>query len=225
MADNKLHKGHRERLRQRFTETGFNGFQPHEILELLLFYSIPRVNTNETAHRLLDKFGGLYEVMEAEESELSEVKGISSNSAMFIKICRDICRYYLMTEMSVQKTDNLIEYIKNYFQKMQTEIYLILSIDSSQNIRSVHTFPSDIFSEEKINARLIAETILRSKMHRITIARNHIERIAVPDDEDYYAVKNIGEILAPLRVKIEDYIITDGNIVFSMREKGAFSFE
>ncbi|MBP3379932.1 MAG: hypothetical protein J6K77_03595, partial [Ruminococcus sp.] len=66
---------------------------------------------------------------------------------------------------------------------------------------------------------------LRSKMHRITIARNYIERIAVPDDEDYYAVKNIGEILAPLRVKIEDYIITDGNIVFSMREKGAFSFE
>ena len=56
MADAPLHSGHRERLRSRFLETGITGFSEHELLELLLFYSIPRANTNSISHALLQRF-------------------------------------------------------------------------------------------------------------------------------------------------------------------------
>lgn len=60
-----LHDGHRQRCKQRFLRTGAEGFDDHQLLELLLFYAIPRCDTNETAHRLLKRFGSLQGVLYA----------------------------------------------------------------------------------------------------------------------------------------------------------------
>lgn len=50
------HTGHRDRVRKKFLENGFDGFEPHEVLEMCLFYAIPRKDTNALAHRLLDRY-------------------------------------------------------------------------------------------------------------------------------------------------------------------------
>lgn len=74
------HSHHRERLRKRAREEGLSSFEPHEALELLLFYAIPRVNTNEIAHALLDRFGSFAAVLDADYSQLVEVPGMGENS-------------------------------------------------------------------------------------------------------------------------------------------------
>ena len=80
------HKGHRQRLKNRFINNGLGSFEPHNILELLLFFSIPRRDTNDTAHLLLEKFGSLSGVFDAPFSELVKVRGISVSSATLIKL-------------------------------------------------------------------------------------------------------------------------------------------
>ena len=81
-----IHKDHRSRVRDKFFNVGLGAFADHEILELLLFYSIPYKDTNPTAHELLKHFGSLENVFAASKEELVKVKGISDNSASLIKL-------------------------------------------------------------------------------------------------------------------------------------------
>lgn len=83
-----LHDGHRARVRQRFLTEGLRGFESHQILEMLLFYGIPRRDTNELAHRLINTFGSLSRVMEAEYEDLLKVPGMTAQAATLIQFCR-----------------------------------------------------------------------------------------------------------------------------------------
>ena len=80
------HAKHRERLKNRFATQGLDGFESHQVLELLLFYAIPRVDTNPIAHRLLDRFGSITGVLEASPEELKDIEGIGDNAANFLKL-------------------------------------------------------------------------------------------------------------------------------------------
>ena len=71
-----LHKNHRERVLEKFRRFGLDTFADHEVLELLLFFAIPRVDTNPIAHRLMARFGSLHAVLEAPAEQLCEVEGI-----------------------------------------------------------------------------------------------------------------------------------------------------
>ena len=90
-----MHDGHRERLRERFLREGLDSFEDHNILELLLFYVIPRKDTNELAHLLLDRFGSLSAVLEAPYEELKTVPGIGELSASLLCLIPEISRKYL----------------------------------------------------------------------------------------------------------------------------------
>lgn len=88
MTDGNLHAGHRERMRVRFFENGFESYSTHEVLEQVLFLTIPRANTNETAHSLLQKFGSLSGVLNASPESLTEVPGIGPKAAEFLASIR-----------------------------------------------------------------------------------------------------------------------------------------
>ena len=83
-----MHQGHRERVRERFLKEGLDSFQPHEVLEFLLFLLHSRRDTNEIAHRLINEFGCLSNVLEAPVEKLAEVKGISKIRRFFYRCCR-----------------------------------------------------------------------------------------------------------------------------------------
>lgn len=88
MTDGFLHTGHRERMRMRFAENGFENYSPHEVLEQVLFFVIPRANTNETAHELIRRFGSLGGVLNAPPEKLAEVPGIGQKAAEFLASVR-----------------------------------------------------------------------------------------------------------------------------------------
>ena len=91
-----VHAGHRDRLKQRFLEQGLDGFTDVQALELLLFYGIPRQDTNPIAHRLLDHFGSLSQVLEASPEELTRVGGIKEHSAVLLNLINQMGRLYLV---------------------------------------------------------------------------------------------------------------------------------
>ena len=94
MSSQADHGGHRERMRKRFKESGnFKGFSEHEILEMLLFYIVPRKNTNDIAHELIKKFGSLNSVLNASVEELSSVKDMGESSANSLLFFRELINY------------------------------------------------------------------------------------------------------------------------------------
>ena len=106
-----LHEGHRKRLKQRFINDGLSTFEDHNILELLLFYSVPRSDTNEIGHRLLKQFGSLSNVFDAPVEELCKVDGIGEHSAVLIKLIPEICNiYHCQHQIHIS---NYIEIVQN----------------------------------------------------------------------------------------------------------------
>lgn len=85
-----LHDGHRQRSKRRYLALGAEGMEDHQLLELLLFYAIPRQDTNETAHRLIQRFGSLQGVLHAAPEELTSVEGVGENAAVLVRLVGDM---------------------------------------------------------------------------------------------------------------------------------------
>ena len=105
MANPSVHKGHRERLKARFLETGLDSFTDVQALELLLFYAIPQKDTNPIAHALLGRFGSLSQVLDAPLEALKKVPGISDHSASLLRLVTELARFYQVD--SAQRTEVL----------------------------------------------------------------------------------------------------------------------
>ena len=95
-----LHQGHRERLRRRFLAEGLDAFEDHQVLELLLFHVVPRVDTNPIAHQLLKRFGSLSAVLEADPRDLATVEGIGKQAAVFLSLIPQVTRRYFQDRVS-----------------------------------------------------------------------------------------------------------------------------
>ena len=81
-----VHEGHRSRKKEQFRAHGLDAFADHEVLELLLYYAVPRQDTNPIAHRLMEKFGSLDAVFAADRAALEEVEGIGENASTLISL-------------------------------------------------------------------------------------------------------------------------------------------
>ena len=79
-----IHDGHREKVRARFLAAGLDAFADHEALELLLYYAIPRRDTNPIAHALMERYGSLSAVLEAPVEDLRKVEGVGESAAVLL---------------------------------------------------------------------------------------------------------------------------------------------
>ncbi|MBQ7858523.1 MAG: hypothetical protein IJ347_00090 [Faecalibacterium sp.] len=94
-AESLLHQDHRERMRRRVERYGLESLEEHEALEYLLYFAIPRRDTNPIAHALLNRFGSFAAVLEAAEEELLTVEGVGPSTARFLHAIQAIDRYYV----------------------------------------------------------------------------------------------------------------------------------
>ena len=222
------HSGHRKRMRQRFLETSIDGFQPHEIIEILLYYSIPCVNTNVPAHNLIDTFNNsLSDVLNANEKDIAAVKGIGTASASFLNLVSDLCRGYAAAANHSSKLSSLADIEKfafDYFHGYESEATLFISLSNELSVIDAIIFPIDELDLRNTEPRTIAEIALRNNMHRIAAVRYYPGKRAVPSNGDFYSVKFLTENLAPLGIEVCDYVVCGSFNAFSMKKSGAFSF-
>ena len=108
------HTAHRQRLKERYLREGMDSLEEHVVLELLLFFAIPRCDTNKTAHKLIDRFGSLHAVFDAPMEELIAVDGIGESSALLIKAVPDFYRRYAKSKMQNGSFVNSLEDIGKY---------------------------------------------------------------------------------------------------------------
>ena len=130
-----IHAGHRQRLRKKFLQQGADSLEPHELLELLLFYAVPRANTNPTAHELLRQFGSLKNVLSAPVEDLVRVEGLGESSALLIAlVARLYCRAMVdsMEESRdiLDTTERLGRYFVALLASESREVMYQLSLDA-----------------------------------------------------------------------------------------------
>lgn len=221
-----LHKGHRERLRNRFIDTEGIGFCKHEIIELLLFYAIPRSNTNETAHALLDKYEDNFNnLFNADIEQLCNIDGIGKNTALFIKLIFDLSKNYPDFSEKTNIFNNLSdieEYFADVLSSYSTDYCFILNL--SQRLEIINIIKAS-FEEIYLKSKMdIADELLKRNPHNIIIGVYHNNDFSAPTKNDYDLCKKMIDVLESIEIPVVDFIVCSRKQTFSMRKTRAFSF-
>lgn len=214
-----LHEGHRKRVRDKFLADGFPVHaHPHEVLEMLLFYSIPRGDTNEIAHRLIKKFGTLANVLEAPIDELLSVKGMGENCVAHFKLILDVVNRYeadASSHAAVFRTSEEIgTYLLGRFAGVRTERMVALSLNANGRLKSFDIVSDGTCETVGIRARDVVHVAIKTKPNAMVLAHNHPGGLALPSRNDVEATINIQRILKSVGIVLLDHIvISDGDYV------------
>ena len=219
-----IHDGHRQRLKQRFLEEGLESFTDIQVLELLLFFSVPRQDTNPIAHALLDHFGSLYQVLEAPVEELRKVKGVGEQSALLLSLMNDVARYYqvdrTMREKILPTVQACGEYlVPFFFGATQEEVYL-LGLDAKCKVLGCVKLSTGSVNSAGLSIRKVVECALNMKASSVVLAHNHTSGIAVPSQEDIRTTKSISHALDLVGVYLADHVVVADEDYVSMAESG-----
>ena len=171
-----IHDGHRQRLKQRFLEEGLDNFTDIQVLELLLFYCIPRQDTNPIAHRLLDHFGGLSQVLEASPEQLQKVPGIGESAATFLSLITEVGRYYLVDRSTRERILNTIDdcgkYLVPFFFGRSKETVFLLCLDAKCKVLCCKEIGEGSVNSAGISVRKVMETALGANASVVVLAHN-----------------------------------------------------
>lgn len=206
-----VHEGHRQRLKNRFLESGFNTFETHNILELLLFYSIPRKDTNEIAHDLLNHFGSLRGVFDATVEELINVKGITENSAVLIKMFPSIAREYLVDKHSNNKVFDTAEkvgayFLDKFFGETKELVYAMLLTNSFELITVAPVARGNV-SSVQIQPRAIADLVVKYNASMVILAHNHPNGNVYPSMDDIETTSLLLNAFEPMEITILEHFV------------------
>lgn len=219
-----LHDGHREKVRERFLTGGLESFADHEALELLLFYAIPRRDTNETAHRLLLRYGSLQAVFNAPVEDLQKVEGMGKNAAVLLKLTPEIWKKSKLSgngrEVVLNSTDRAGAYLLELFSGEKNEVIYQLCLDRKGKLLACKRLSEGGADNAELNIRRLLENALLSSASAVILSHNHPSGIALPSRADYTTTHRVQDALKTIGVPLVDHIIVaDGDFV-SMADSG-----
>ena len=214
------HDGHRMRMRNRFLNEGIDSFEPHEILELLLYYAIPRRDINALAHSLIEHFGSLGNVFDADVSSLKEIPGIGENAAILISLIPQLSRVYNLSKWDRQATLASVDAVGQYAVAMYTgkknEEFGIICLDSNRRVHYSGTVITGTVNQAEAYPRLIVAEVLKHNAVNVVLTHNHPNGSVMPSANDREATKNIVNALEAIDVNVLDHIIVSGERFNSM---------
>lgn len=216
-----LHEGHRARMRERFRKSGFKDFNDHQIIELLLFYTCPRIDTNELAHTLVKQFGSIAGIFDASFEDLTAVKGVSENTATLFKIIPECLPIYYNSRSDGNIYDNidkLKELFKPHFIGLNHEEFRLACFDNNLRCVSNVLIAAGSPDSSPFEMRKITEEIFKAKSSAVAIAHNHPKGVPSPSEDDVASTRYINTTLKSLGISLLDHIIVGERSVVSMRE-------
>jgi len=222
-----LHAHHRERLRKEFIENGFNRATPeHKLMELLLFYSIPRKDTNEIAHELVNHFGSISNILDATPEELAKVKGVGANSATLIKLVATICSAYITDKIKPGMQPDSIEDIGKMLIKLHfgftKEVFSVTTLNSKGAIIATDFITEGDISSVGVTSRMVIENLIKRNAASAIICHNHPNGNAIPSDADVKMTERVAKAMAHINIDLLDHIIVISDDYVSLRQSAAY---
>ena len=211
MGKDSIHSGHRERLKKAMLESNFNGMSDINLLEAVLFYSIARSDTNEIAHRLLQAFGSINAVFEADYDDLKQIHGVGDKSAFLIKLIgKTAKRIHTVdtTKMVPAKTTNdIAQIVYPYFIGEKDEKMVAVYVDSNSHLIRSEVIGDGIVNSVTFDKRRLMEGAIRSNCVTVFLAHNHPHGVPNPSHEDLRLTLAVREMLRTIDVCLYDHLI------------------
>ncbi len=220
--DEQLHKDHRKRVREEYLANGFSeATPPHKILEMLLFFGVPRVDTNDTAHLLLNQFGSFDKVIDAPIEELKKVKGVGENIAVLLKLMADVTRLYMKEKTKLNRNkyfslDELGEFLTNRYIGRTKETFAVTSLDSQGSMLGFDIIAEGEVGEVVISTRNLVETVINRNATYVVLSHNHPGGDAMPSYQDIETTEKICGVLRNINIAVLDHIILCDNDYVSL---------
>ena len=224
-----IHDGHRKRMRTRFREEGLDHFKEHEVLELLLYYTIPRKDTNPIAHELINRFGSLAQVLEARPEELAKVDGMGDGAATFLSLITSVGRYYLVNR-TIQETilptiEKCGQYLVPFFHGRRNEMVYILCLDAKCKVLCCKEMGEGSVNSAGVPIRRIVEAALGANATSVILAHNHPSGFALPSGEDVQTTKRVALALDAVEIQLVDHIVVADDDFVSLAQSGLYNPE
>ena len=219
-----IHDGHREKMRQRFLKSGLDAFADHEALELLLYYAIPRRDTNPIAHALMERYGSLSAVLAAPVEALKKVEGVGESAAILLKLAPQLYRKAKMSDAEQETILSSVErvgaYLLERFAGEKNEVVYQLCLDRKGKLLVCKKLGEGGVTSADLDIRRLVENALLTGASAVVLAHNHPSGVALPSRDDYAATDRAKTALAVVGVALTDHIIVaDGDFV-SMADSG-----
>ena len=216
------HGGHRERMRKRFIKGGLDVFADHEIIEMLLYYGIPRQNTNKIAHKIYKEFGSLHELFDASPQQIMHRTGITENSAVLFSIVPHLFKRYSYGKWDRRivfaSSKELGEYAKIPFIGKTHECFYMLCFNKKYELKGLEMLEEGTLDTVELHPRKIVELALINKASYVVLAHNHPSGCKEFSTTDFDATINIMQLLKPFNIVVADHIVVTGEGYLSMAE-------
>lgn len=223
-AQNHLHAGHRQRLKNKFVEYGLRSFNEHEVLELMLTYSIPYKDTNALAHKLLDMYGSIYDVCNAKFEDLIANNGIGRESAIYLNLLSQFCDVFYASKTKVNtKSLNNIRAIVAYFRKKhvvkEKEEFFCLCLSSNYAlIKEINIEGVDERSVSFDFKTLLAQ-ITATHASSVVFIHTHPQGKCVPSKEDIEITFKLLMGCKILGIELNNHLIFNEEDYYSMKKE------
>lgn len=222
-----MHNGHRQRLKDRFLQEGLDHFDEKHALELLLFYCVPRVDTNPLAYGLLEHFGSFDAVLDASPKELMEVPGVGENVAAFLSLLKSAWRYYEVASRKKQKALTSVEkcgeYMRPYFVNRNVETVYLLCLDAKCKVLCCKMIGEGSVNSAAISVRKIVETAINANATTVILAHNHPSGLALPSGDDVQTTQRLARALQSVEIILADHLVFAEDEFVSIVQSGGYA--
>lgn len=223
--DNNLHKGHRERIRKKFANSA-DSLLEHEILELLLFYPIPRKNTNHFAHILINKFGNLNNVLSQPIEELIKSDGMGESTALFLNFIHDLCNEYNLNKTQkprILSVEDNKRYFANHLKNSDENECLLIVINDKLEIESSLSVKMINFFKDASEIKRITDFFMKTDCKRVIAGLKINDPNSNISQSCFNFIYKFKRNFLNMDIVLMDCIVCNRNKVFSMCEKNVMS--
>ncbi|MDM8537863.1 DNA repair protein RadC [Desulfobacterales bacterium HSG17] len=226
MDDTKKHKGegHRKRLRERFLESGLEGFQDYEVIELLLTLGQPRRDCKDAAKAAMEKFQTLQGVFEASPKALCEVKGIGPKSLLGIRLIKAAADRYLekklVNKMAVNNSKELFDYLYFNMKDKTRECFKVVFLDAQNKIIATKTLFEGTLTSSSVYPREVVNAALEHHAAALIFAHNHPSGDPKPSPDDISVTRQLVFACKVMGITVHEHLVIGDNKYFSFADQG-----
>ncbi len=220
----KSNEGHRQRLREKFLNSGLDGFHDYEIIELLLTLGTPRTDCKQPAKDALKKWGSLKAVLEAPPKELKKIKGIGDHNVFGLKLTQDVARRYLadrIVDMDyIQSSEDVLNYLRHNLRDKSQELFMVIYLNGRNQILKMETLFEGTLNTSAVYPREVVKKALENDASALVLVHNHPSGNPSPSKDDLTITKKLKEAARTIDIYIHDHLIIAGNDVYSFADHG-----
>jgi len=220
-----LHEGHRKRMKERLFHDGCKSFADHELIEMLLYTTYPRQNTNDKAHEILNEFDNNIELLfDADPADIVNRCKVSDNTAIFFSIASELMHRYMRVRFSKKKvidsSDTAGEYAVFLLSREKRECFYVICLDAQSRLIGESLISKGTISETAVYLRNIMEAVFKFNARSIIIAHNHPGGSLIPTSDDISTTAQIIKIMNQIDIYVVDHIIVADDKYVSLCDEG-----